>query len=192
MNLVQCHAVIDRLRTHFPFWGRTLTAQSHADLAEDWAMILEDVSPQYVSAALASLLAEEREFPPNIGNVNTKARKLMAEAEGIPQVDAGEAWRRVTRAIVGSGYGAVWEPSAKAQLTTEEIAAGEAFGLLRMRTRLEENAGTDYAQFRGIYEAYAKRASEARNTPPMVRTLLAELAAGFDAKRLAAPKGGEQ
>ena len=188
MNLVQCHAVIDRLRTHFPFWGRTLTAQSHADLAEDWAMILEDVSPQYVSAALASLLAEEREFPPNIGNVNTKARKLMAEAEGIPQVDAGEAWRRVTRAIVGSGYGAVWEPSAKAQLTTEEIAAGEAFGLLRVRTRLEENAGTDYAQFRGIYEAYAKRASEARNTPPMVRNMLAGLAAALDAKRLAAPK----
>lgn len=188
MNLVQCHAVIDRLRTHFPFWGRTLTAQSHADLAEDWAMILEDVSPQYVSAALASLLAEEREFPPNIGNVNTKARKLMAEAEGIPQIDAGEAWRRVTRAIVGSGYGAVWEPSAKAQLTPEEIQAGEAFGLLRVRTRLEENAGTDYAQFRGIYEAYAKRASEARNTPPMVRNMLAGLAAALDAKRLAAPK----
>lgn len=188
MNLVQCHAVIDRLRTHFPFWGRTLTAQSHADLAEDWAMILEDVNPQYVSAALASLLSDEREFPPNIGNVNTKARKLMAEAEGIPQIDAGEAWRRVTRAIVGSGYGAVWEPSAKAQLTPEEIQAGEAFGLLRVRTRLEENAGTDYAQFRGIYEAYAKRASEARNTPPMVRNILAGLAAAFDAKRLAAPQ----
>ena len=75
MNLVQCHAVIDRLRTHFPFWGRTLTAQSHADLAEDWAMILEDVDPQYVSAALASLLSDEREFPPNIGYINTKARK---------------------------------------------------------------------------------------------------------------------
>lgn len=188
MNLVQCHAVIDRLRTHFPFWGRTLTAQSHADLAEDWAMILEDVSPQYVSVALASLLAEEREFPPNIGNVNTKARKLMAEAEGIPQIDAGEAWRRVTRAIVGSGYGAVWEPSAKAQLTPEEIQAGEAFGLLRVRTRLEENAGTDYAQFRGIYEAYAKRSSESRNMPPMVRNMLAGLAAALDAKRLAAPK----
>lgn len=188
MNLDQCLAVVNRLRTHFPFWGRTLTTQSAADLAEDWAMILEDVDPKFVSAALASLLAEEREFPPNIGNVNTKARKLMAEAEGIPQIDAGEAWRRVTRAIVGSGYGAVWDPSAKAQLTPEEIQAGEAFGLLRVRTRLEENAGTDYAQFRGIYEAYAKRASEARNTPPMVRNILAQLAAGFDAKRLAAPK----
>ena len=188
MNLDQCLAVVNRLRTHFPFWGRTLTTQSAADLAEDWAMILEDVDPKFVSAALASLLSEEREFPPNIGNVNTKARKLMAEAEGIPQIDAGEAWRRVTRAIVGSGYGAVWDPSAKAQLTAEEIQAGEAFGLLRVRTRLEENAGTDYAQFRGIYEAYAKRASEARNTPPMVRNMLAGLAAALDAKRLAAPK----
>lgn len=189
MNLDQCLAVVNRLRTHFPFWGRTLTTQSAADLAEDWAMILEDVDPQFVSAALASLLAEEREFPPNVGNVNTKARKLMAEAEGIPQIDTGEAWRRVTQAVVGSGYGAVWEPSAKAKLTPEEIQAGDAFGLLRIRTRLEENAGTDYAQFRGIYEAYAKRASEARNTPPMVRNMLAGLAAAFDAKRLAAPKG---
>ena len=188
MNIDQCLAVINRLRTHFPFWGRTVTTQGAADLAEDWAMILEDVSPQYVRAALASLLSEDHEFPPNVGAVNTKARKLMAEAEGIPQIDAGEAWRRVTRAIVGSGYGAVWEPSAKAQLTPEEIQAGEAFGLLRVRTRLEENAGTDYAQFRGIYEAYAKRASEARNTPPMVRNILAGLAAAFDAKRLAAPQ----
>jgi hypothetical protein len=188
MNLDQCLAVVNRLRTHFPFWGRTLTTQSAADLAEDWAMILEDVDPKFVSAALASLLAEEREFPPNIGNVNTKARKLMAEAEGIPQIDTGEAWRRVTQAVVGSGYGAVWEPSAKAKLTGEEVQAGEAFGLLRIRTRLEENAGTDYAQFRGIYEAYAKRASEARNTPPMVRSILAQLAASFDAKRLSAPK----
>lgn len=188
MNLDQCLAVVNRLRTHFPFWGRTLTTQSAADLAEDWAMILEDVDPKFVSAALASLLAEEREFPPNIGNVNTKARKLMAEAEGIPQIDTGEAWRRVTQAVVGSGYGAVWEPSAKAKLTGEEVQAGEAFGLLRIRTRLEENAGTDYAQFRGIYEAYAKRASDARNTPPMVRSILAQLAASFDAKRLSAPK----
>ena len=107
MNLVQCHAVIDRLRTHFPFWGRTLSAQMHADLAEDWAMILEDIPPQTVSAALATLLAEDREFPPNIGAVNTKAREIMATANGTPAIDAGEAWRRVTRAIVGSGYGAV-------------------------------------------------------------------------------------
>ena len=58
MNIDQCLAVINRLRTHFPFWGRTLKDDSAADLAEDWAMILEDVPAQYVTAALASLLAE--------------------------------------------------------------------------------------------------------------------------------------
>jgi len=188
MNLVQCHAVIDRLRTHFPFWGRTITAQMHADLAEDWAMILEDVDPKYVSAALASLLSENREFPPNIGAVNTKAREMMDEVRGIPQIDAGQAWRRVTSAVVGSGYGAVWDEDAKARLTPEEIAAGEAFGILRIRLRLEENAGTDYAQFRGIYETYARRATEQRNMPPMVRNVIAQLAAALDAKRLAAPQ----
>ena len=188
MNLDQCLSIINRLRTHFPFWGRTLTENSAADLAEDWAMILEDIPPQTVSAALATLLAEDREFPPNIGAVNTKAREIMATANGTPAIDAGEAWRRVTRAIVGSGYGAVWDESAKAQLTPEEIAAGEAFGVLRIRLRLEENAGTDYAQFRGIYETYAKRATEQRNMPPMVKNVIAQLAAAWDAKRLAAPK----
>lgn len=191
MNLVQCHAVIDRLRTHFPFWGRTISAQMHADLAEDWAMILEDIPPQTVSAALATLLSERREFPPNVGDVNTKAREIMATASGTPAIDAGEAWRRVTRAVIGSGYGAVWDEDAKARLTPEEIAAGEAFGILRIRLRLEENAGTDYAQFRGIYETYARRATEQRNMPPMVRNVIAQLAAAWDAKRLATPKDGD-
>ena len=192
MNIEQCHAVINRLRKHFPYWGRTLTAGDQVDLAEDWAAVLADVEPKLVSAALVTLLAEPREHPPGLGVVNDRARKLAERAEGTPEVSAGEAWQRVTRAIVSDGYGAMWDAGQKARLTPAEIQSGEAIGLHRIRNRKEEDAGTDFAQFRDIYAVMIGRATAERNMPPMVRSVLAEIAQAWDAKRLSAPKDGAQ
>ncbi len=192
MNIDQCLAVINRLRAHFPLYGRTLTDKSAADLAEDWAMILSDIEPKLVSAALLTLLAEPREFAPTVGIIHAKARELAERAQGVPQIGAGEAWQRVTRAIVSDGYGAMWDASQKARLTPAEIQAGEAIGLHRIRIRKEEDAGTDFAQFRDIYAVMIGRATAERNMPPMVRSVLAEIAQAWDAKRLSAPKDGPQ
>lgn len=192
MNIEQCHAVIDRLRKHFPYWGRTLSESDQADLAEDWSAVLADIEPKLVSAALVTLLAEPREHPPMVGVVNARARELAERSEGVPQISAGEAWQRVTRAVVSDGYGAMWDASQKARLTPAEIQAGEAIGLRRIRNRMEDDAGTDFAQFRDIYAVMIGRATAERNMPPMVRSVLAEIAQAWDAKRLSAPKDGLQ
>ena len=72
---------------------------------------------------------------------------------------------------------------------TNHFAKG---GLRRIRNRLEQDAGTDFAQFRDTFNAISKRATVERNMPPMVHNVIAALAAAWDMKRLAAPKGGEQ
>lgn len=192
MNTVQCHAVIVRMCDHFPFWGAKLNDERIANLAEDWAMVLADLEPMEVSAALASLLSQKREFPPGIGEINETARGLIAKAQGEVEIAAAEAWQRVTRAVVSDGYGAMWDASLKARLTPVEIAAGEAIGLRRIRNRLEEDAGTDFAQFRDTFNAISKRATTERNMPPMVHNVIAALSAAWDMKRLAAPAGGDK
>jgi len=192
MNVAQCQAVLVRLADHFPFWGAKLSDERIANLAEDWAMVLADLEPREVSAALATLLSQKREFPPGVGEVNEAARGLIAKAQGEIEIAAAEAWQRVTRAVVSDGYGAMWDASLKARLTPAEIQTGEAIGLRRIRNRLEEDAGTDFAQFRDTFNAISKRATVERNMPPMVHNVIAALAAAWDMKRLAAPAGGDK
>ena len=90
MNVAQCQAVLVRLADHFPFWGAKLSDERIANLAEDWAMVLADLEPREVSAALATLLSQKREFPPGVGEVNEAARGLIAKAQGEIEIAAAE------------------------------------------------------------------------------------------------------
>lgn len=172
MNTAEAHALIERMRAHYPFWSRQLSATAHANLAEDWAVIMSDLSADVVRAALAVLLGGEREFPPSAGVVNTKARALLATASGVEELGAGRAWARVCAAVIGDGLAVVRGPLWD-DLTPAEAEAAEAFGLRRIRMRLEEDAGTDFAQFRDIYAVTVVRHNERRNTSPAVAQLIA-------------------
>lgn len=186
MDIEQCAILIKRMGEHFPFWYRALSAQSIVSMAEDWSMILGDLEPRIVAAAIAQLLAEPRDFPPMVGHINVKARELAARARGdAPEMDAGEAWRRVCQAVTGFGNGAAWDAERRAALPPAAVRAAEDFGLMRIRMRLEENAGTDFAQFRGIYEAHARRDAQQRNTPPAVTAAIESVAARL---KLGAPR----
>lgn len=184
MDIEQCAILIKRMGEHFPFWYRALSAQSIVSMAEDWSMILGDLEPRIVAAAIAQLLAEPRDFPPMVGHINVKARELAARARGdAPEMDAGEAWRRVCQAVTGFGNGAAWDAERRAALPAAAVRAAEDFGLMRIRTRLDENAGTDFAQYRDIYNALAQRERSQRATPPAVRQLMQDLAKQLSAER---------
>lgn len=176
-------ALITRLQPHFPFWARTLSDQARADLAEDWAAILGDLDAQVVKAAIAKLLSVKREFPPGIGEINETARALLDTAQNGEVMEAGQAWRKVCNAVTSFANGVAWDANRKAALPEEAIKAAEDFGLMRIRMRMEEDEGTNFAQFRGMYETYARRRREQRALPPAIREQMAQLAAAFDAKR---------
>jgi len=176
-------ALIERMGQHYPFWYRQLTPERICDLAEDWSMILGDLDLRVVRAALAQLLAEPREFPPSVGHINAKAREMLQRALGEPDMDAGAAWRGVCNAIEAFGYGVAWNAERRAALPDAAVRAAEDFGLMRIRTRLDENAGTDFAQFRDIYNALAARERSQRATPPAVRQLMQDLAKQLGAER---------
>lgn len=168
--------LIERLGAHFPFWFKALTPTQIGDMAEDWQMILGDLDLKVVGMAIARLLAQPRQFPPTVGDINEAARLNALEKP----MDAGDAWAGVCAAI---RWGQ-WEPTLKERLPVAAVKAAEAFGLERIRNRLVEQAGTDFAQFRGIYEAMQSRERATLTLPPAIREQFAQLAAALDAKRL--------
>lgn len=191
MTIEQCAALIRRMGEHFPFWYRALSAQSIVSMAEDWAMILGDLDPRVVAAAIAQLLSEPREFPPMVGHINQKARQMIDTATGQDILDAGEAWRLACSAVVGFGYGAAWDTESKDKLPAEVVKAAEHFGLMRIRERLSDQEATNFAQFRDIYNTIATRERSQRATPAPVRKLMAELAGALSADRKRLPGGSK-
>ena len=184
LNVSQCAALIARIGNHFPFWYRTLSATSIAELAEDWAAILGDVDERAVVATIRKLLSEKREFPPTAGEVNAEVRRQISIGGGEREYGAGEAWQAVCAAVVSDGLGAVWDKGRKAALPATAIQAAEAMGLMRIRMRMTANEGTDFAQFRGNYETSCAREREARTLAPAVRDLFAQVAASMKMAQL--------
>jgi len=176
LDVKVCIRLIERLGAHFPHWYKALSPSQIGDMAEDWQMILGDLDLKVVGVAIARLLAQPRQFPPTVGDINEAARLNALEKP----MDAGDAWSGVCAAVQ---YGR-WEPALKERLPLAAVKAAEAFGLDRIRTRLTENAGTDFAQFRGIYESMQGRERAAATLPPAIREQFAQLAAALDAKRL--------
>lgn len=188
LSVSQCAALIARIGNHFPFWYRTLTPASIAELAEDWAAILGDVDERATVATIRKLLSEKREFPPTAGEVNAEVRRLIAIGGGEREYGAGEAWQAVCAAVTSEGLGAVWDKARKAELPATAIQAAEAMGLVRIRMRMTANEGTDFAQFRGNYETACAREREARTLAPAVRDLFAQVAASMKMSQLPPPR----
>lgn len=179
---------IELLAANYGFWASRLTDRQMALLAQTWATQMGDLDAKVVNAALAKLLSTAREYPPDVGTVNETARAMLDTAQNGEMMDAGQAWRKVCGAVTGFANGVAWDASRKSALSEEAIKAAEDFGLMRIRMRLEEDEGTNFAQFRGMYETYSRRRREQRALPPAIREQMAQLAGAFDAKRALSAK----
>lgn len=176
--------LIERVGAHFPHWYNALSPSQIGDAAEDWQMILGDLDPKVIGMSIARLLSVPRQFPPTAGDINEVARMNALEKP----MDAGDAWAGVCAAVQWGQ----WVPRLKDVLPQAAVKAAEAFGLERIRNRQIEQAGTDFAQFRGTYEAIQGRDKAAAILPPAIREQFAQVAAALDAKRLAAPKDDDK
>ncbi len=137
--------------------------------AEDFA----DTDPDVLAAA-AKQSRRECEFFPTIAALTKRVQMIERLARG-PGHDAAEAWRKACEAIRfnerGVGY---WH--SKELCEPIAIKAAEAFGLTRIAVRLEENAGTDFAQFRDTYNSFTNRQAELERLHPAVRVQIEQLA----------------
>lgn len=181
---------IELIGANWPNWIAKLSDRQLHMLAETWATLLGDLDAALVRAAIAQYLCEAREWPPTVGQINTLARDMLARASGEDAWDAARAWREVCRALEAFGYGVAWVAERKAALPAYVVRAAEDYGLSRILMRLEENAGTDFAQFRDIFNARHNRERQNALMPPAVRQVLAGLATSLGADRKRLPDGG--
>lgn len=151
---------------------------------------LAEYDLQTIRVALAQHHAESEWFPA-LSQIRAQIAKLHRIADDRP--DAAAAWRELAQALHIGPSGPTWA-KPKESLHPMIVQAAQAFGLDRFVQRLTENAGTDYAQFRGIYEALGQRREQAAQMLPATRDYVAQLADKLRADRpaLPAPPAAEQ
>ena len=112
-----------------------------------WQYVLGHATFNEVKLAVVQLLAENRPFPPTIGEVNQTVLKLR---KGV-QIDWGSLWDEVMRAAQRSTYYATEEA---AKLNPDACAAiGGPAGLRELAACSAEMIPTIRAQFRQRLEA---------------------------------------
>lgn len=134
-----------------------------------WFMQFSDVPYVVLNAAAAQYIRSGRWFPTpaDIHAIIDEARRMAS-----PAPTAAEAWQLLGRS------------RSYDDLPSLVTAALERFGSQRFRERLTEDEGTNFAQFRGIYEALVQRADYADTVAPQMARLLAPV---MDRLRLPAP-----
>ncbi len=145
-----------------------------------YAQDLADVDADVLAAA-ATQCRRECEFFPTLTALNKKVEAIMRLARGGTH-DAAEAWCQVCAAIRfnerGVGY---WQN--KDACDPIAVLAANAFGLTRIAVRLEENAGTDFAQFRDTYNSFSNRQAEIERLHPAVLEQIEQLAGRLNMAR---------
>lgn len=140
--------------------------------------LLRDISDDVLTLAVNQYIAGGGTTYPTVKQLRDGALSLAQAADDAP--DAASAWRQACKAIRPMGYGFEF---ATAGLHPRVVNAVELYGLSRIGGRLEENAGTDYAQWRGLYESLASRADEQARWLPQVRERIALMRAEIAAAR---------
>jgi hypothetical protein len=164
-EVVQLFALISTYWPNFHVPNRAEAAQA---FREAWLRLLGDLDNAAVVAAVDSLAAEARDFPPPPGVIRNRAVQLQA-GPGVPGVD--EAWAEVQAEIGRVGWTVALDPSRRPQFSHPSItAAVEAMG---WQTLCEsENPMADRAHFIKLYGSATQRATRDAVMPASVRELL--------------------
>lgn len=150
-----------------------------------WLEMSDGIEDEFWGAAINQIIAEAKDnFPPSVGMIRTKALALIARTKpATDEIDAARAWQQLTRYLVSDGIhgGPMWRNGSDDPANVHplaKIAAGR-FGERRFVVRIADDEGTDFAQFRGIFETLAKREADTANMLPNVRTMLQQLGSGL-------------
>jgi hypothetical protein len=151
---------------------------------ELWLEIGVDIDDNFWIAAVNQIIAEAKDnFPPSVGMIRGKALALMARAQPEADIDAARAWQQLARYLISDGVhgGPAWRSGSDNADNVHPLAkiAAQRFGERRFVNRMEDDNGTDFAQFRGIFEALQKREAETVNMLPTVRNMLQQLGNGL-------------
>lgn len=159
------------LRGAYPMFYRSISRQEAEDTVNLWEIKFRDYDYRIVAAAVDALTDEERDFPPNIGDVKAKIRLIT----GSNEMTELEAWNLVSKAIRNSGY----ESKEEFEKLPENIRR-----LVGSPNQLREwcmmDSGTLHSvvasNFQRSYRAVAQREREIAKLPPDVKKMVGVLA----------------
>jgi hypothetical protein len=143
--------------------------------------LLRDISDDMLTLAVEQYIAGGGTKYPTVKQLRDMALTMAQAADDAP--DAATAWRQACNAVEPWMDGAQWRTGAKEKLHPRVIKAIDAYDMRRIAIRQEQNAGTDFAQWRGLYESLAARADEQARWLPQVRERVALMRAELDAAK---------
>lgn len=135
----------------WPNFHLPTTAEVLDQTIDAWRAMLHDIAPDAASAALRSLSAEGKEFPPTVGQVRKRAIELVGLTTATALPTKGEAWEESRRLIARLGW--MRQPSEDDCSHPAIYAAINAMGWQSLCESTNEVA--DRAHFMAIYEQRA-------------------------------------
>ncbi|MBR0463476.1 MAG: hypothetical protein IJJ23_03730 [Clostridia bacterium] len=135
-----------------------------------WHDMLKDLPGEAVILASKRMISTLK-FPPTIADIREAVASSVQDARGT--VNAGEAWRKVTKAISDYGY---YQPDlARAYLGEDVWRAVEYIGGWADLCTSEEPITVRSAQFERRYTAMVQQQGEAIQIPSEVRDAMKRL-----------------
>lgn len=164
--------------------GKRLPKKSLTEAEIGNYMALLEHLPDEALVAAVDICLVKKPFLPDPGELHAAALEALRMADGRP--DAAQAWALLERYLVIGAAGHEWliDHTDPAQIHPSVVAAVQTFGVRRFITREADSVGTDFAQFRVIYNALTAREEAQLYLPLTVQTAVASLAETLSADRL--------
>lgn len=155
------------LRGAFPQFYRNISRQEAEDTVALWEDMFRDDDPVVVAAAVKAYIeADESGFPPSIGQIKGKVRRITKPKE----LSEGEAWSLVAKAVRNSLYGSA-EEFEKLPPAVQRIVHGPSqlreWGMMDSDTLHSVVA----SNFQRAYRAHAEQSREYDYLPSDVKRL---------------------
>lgn len=158
-----------------------LTEDQAAARVATYARLLADMDANMLALAVDQYIAGGGASYPTVKQLRDMALSMAQAADDAP--DAATAWRQACNALEPWLGGGTYKVGALGALHPRVAKAIELYGLHRIALREDANAGTDFAQWRGLYESLAHRADEQARWLPQVRERIALMRAEMDAAK---------
>lgn len=151
-----------------------------------WQKMLEDLPAQVVSVSVERM-ASTLKFPPTIADIRQAVADSTQDATGA--LNAGEAWRKVMKAV--SDYGYYQPEAARAYLGEDVWRAVEYIGGWSDMCVSEDPESVRSAQFERRYNAMLAQRKEQIQIPASVREDMQKLTAPLVEKMRITDNGNE-
>lgn len=177
----QIEKCVTVLNAMFPKAVAFLTPEQIGARQVMYCRLLADIDADLLGLAVDQFVAAGGDEYPSVKQLRDLALGFAQRADDAP--DAASAWRMACNAVEPWLGGGTYKVGALGALHPRVAKAIELYGLHRIALREDANAGTDFAQWRGLYESLAHRADEQARWLPQVRERIALMRAEMDAAK---------